>query len=164
MTMRNSTAAASPSTAGSAPQTSSSPGVLAGQDRLLRPAGRPAKIVGGGSVHDRVQPAAELADRLTVERRRDRPDEHVMRDLIDDVSRYSQRDAARHVCLMAVHEKGERAAGRGQIARIASRAPVGDQIVVAQMAKFIVGTVSKAHGALMPNGQSRRISAEADGP
>ena len=62
-------------------------GVLAGQERLLRaPLGAPVEI-DGGAVDDRVQPAAELADRAAVERRRDRPDERVVREVVDDMRR-----------------------------------------------------------------------------
>ena len=61
-------------------------GVLAGQECLLRtPLGATVEI-DGGAVDDRVQPVAELADRAAVKRRRDRPDERVVREVVDDMA------------------------------------------------------------------------------
>ena len=61
-------------------------GVLAGQDRLLRAPLGAAIEVDGGAIDDRVQPVAELADRAAVERGGDRPDERVVREVVDDMA------------------------------------------------------------------------------
>ena len=90
-------------------------GVLARQDRLLRAALGAPEEVDGGAVDDRVQPAAELADRAAVERRGDRPDERIVGEVVDDVRRDLDREAALDVALVAEDEKCQAAAAVGEL-------------------------------------------------
>lgn len=125
-------------------------GVLAREEGLLRPARRLAEVVGGGSVDDRVQPAAKLALGAAVKRGGDRAYQRVVGHVLEHVRRNAERETAPDVALISEHQQCERPAAGGQLAVIARRPHIGDESVVAEPLKLDVGERKKGHGCHRP--------------
>ena len=121
-------------------------GVLAGEHRLLGTSLGAPEEVNCGAVDNRVQPAAELADRGAVERGGDRAHERIVGEVIDRMRRDLDREAALDVALVAEDENRQAAATVGELARIPGIADVRDQLLVSKLLEFVVGKRSKAHG------------------
>ena len=157
--IRSSTAPASPSIDGSAPQTSSSPACSLG--RIVSLGRRSARRKKSTAVRSTIVCSQQRnsPDRAAVERGRDRLHERVVGEVVDDVLGDLDRQAALDVALVAVDEEHQAAAAVGQLARVARVADVGDQLLVGELLEFVVGKRLKAHGG----GTAERRVGGADG-
>jgi len=108
---------------------------------------RPAVIVGHAAVDDRVEPGAELADRLAVEGRADRALEDEGRDVLRVVARDPQPCAREDRAPVTPDEPRERQPRRSQHTCLAGGSDVVDEIVIGEALKLALGSLSKVSAA-----------------
>jgi hypothetical protein len=94
----------------------------------------------------------------------DRLDQSVVRNVFDDVGTNPQREPTLDVALVPLDQACKPAAARCQFAVGARVADVGDQLLVAELLKFVVGESSEGHGERGPEAQvASRERKLADG-
>ncbi|MGO9960902.1 MAG: hypothetical protein ACLP50_33825 [Solirubrobacteraceae bacterium] len=82
---------------------------------------------------------------LPVERGRDRANERVVGEIVDDVLGHPDRKAPLDVALVSVDQEHGAAAPLGKLARVPWVTDVRDQLLVDELREFVAGTGLKGH-------------------
>ena len=157
--IRSSTAPASLSVAGSAPQTSSSPACSLG--RIVSFGRRSARRKKSTAVRSTIvcSQLRNSPDRAAVERRGDRPARAHRGRGRRPRARHPDRQAPLDVALVAVDEEHQPAPPWASSPCVARVADVGDQLLVGELLEFVVGERFEGHGGEAQRLESARLEA-----